>query len=667
MYSYIFSLLLLPIIFLNHTAIAHIYSPSLPFPHCSTNNTYAPNSTYDTNLKTLLSWLSSNATHTIQIYNTTIAESNTLSNTIYGLFMCRIGDAVPDCRDCVINSTKVITKLCPMSKEAIIWSDNCFMRYSDHYFFTTVEESPKHCAMNENDYVGQVEHFNSILWDTLNAVRNLTANPSFGTMKYGYKSVDITANQTLYAMGYCIPYLSSENCSLCLSDAIAEIPTSCCKGKTGGRVIYPSCGIRFESYPFYQLPSGSLLTPTPKLGPFASLPFPGKRKHSVTVTAVVVPIILLVVVLCLACSWFLSRRQRKSHEAILKESFGNEVTTLESLWFDLSEIESATNKFAKENMIGKGGFGEVYKGVLSNGKEIAVKRLLRNSQQGAREFKNEVLAIAQLQHRNLVKLQGFCLDGKEKMLVYEYVPNKSLDYFLFDPQKRRELNWCERYKIIGGIARGILYLHEDSRLKIIHRDLKPSNILLDGDMNPKISDFGMARIVAADNIAENTQRIVGTYGYMSPEYVMRGQFSVKSDVFSFGIMLLEIISGKRKGFSSESEHVDGIRKYAQTKWRCETPLELLDPKLEGCYSESEVIKCIQIGLLCVEEDHNDRPTMAKVVSYLNSSSLDLPLPTEQPFFINGKEEEIMSRKMLESATYSHYESRNEMTIEFYPR
>ncbi|KAE9589328.1 putative protein kinase RLK-Pelle-DLSV family [Lupinus albus] len=475
--------------------------------------------------------------------------------------MCRIGDGVPDCKDCVINSTKVITKLCPMSKEAIMWSDNCFMRYSDHYFFTTVEESPKHSAMNENDYVGQAEHFNSKLWDTLNAVRNLTATPSFGTMKYGYKSVNITPNQTLYAMGYCIPYLSSENCSWCLSDAIAEIPTSCCRGKTGGRVIYPSCGVRFESYLFYHPLSSGSLTPTTTVVPLPSLPFSGKRKHSVTIIAVVVPIVLLVVVLCLACSRFLNKRQRKSHEAILKESFGNEVTTLESLWFDLSEIQSATNKFAKENMIGKGGFGEVYKGVLSNGKEIAMKRLLGNSQQGATEFKNEVLVIAQLQHRNLVKLQGFCLDGQEKMLVYEYVPNKSLDYFLFDPPKRRELNWCYRYNIIGGIARGILYLHEDSRLKIIHRDLKPSNILLDGNMNPKISDFGMARIVAADNIEENTHRIVGTYGYMSPEYAMHGQFSVKSDVFSFGVMLLEIISGKRKGFSSESDHVNDIRRY----------------------------------------------------------------------------------------------------------
>ncbi|KAJ1423754.1 Serine-threonine/tyrosine-protein kinase, catalytic domain, partial [Sesbania bispinosa] len=413
-------ILLLSLTFLNHTAYAtHISYPPPPYYNCSSNNTnYAPNSIYHTNLQTLLSRLSSNATTTTQIYSTIVEEGN--DNTVYGLFMCRIGDGEPaKCKECVINSTKAITKLCPLAKEAILWDSNCFVRYSNRYFFTTVEESPKLSFMNEQDYEGQVGHFNSILWDTMNEVRNRTASAPLGSMKYGYKSVNITANQTLYAMEYCIPYLPSDNCSWCLSDAIAEIPTSCCRGKTGGRVIYPSCGLRYELYPFYH-PLASNSTPLPQLpatvDPLNPLASPGKGEHSRSAIVVVVPVVVSMVLLTLACGCFLSSRRRKNHETILKES---------------CEIESSTNKFARENMIGKGGFGEVYKGVLPNGQEIAVKRLLGSSGQGAIEFKNEVLVIAQLQHRNLVKLQGFCLDGQEKILIYEYVPNKSLDYFLF--------------------------------------------------------------------------------------------------------------------------------------------------------------------------------------------------------------------------------------------
>ncbi|XP_028767267.1 cysteine-rich receptor-like protein kinase 10 [Neltuma alba] len=183
---------------------------------------------------------------------------------------------------------------------------------------------------------------------------------------------------------------------------------------------------------------------------------------------------------------------------------------MDSLQIDMATIKVATDDFSEKSRIGKGGFGEVYKGVLPNGQEIAVKRLSRTSSQGVEEFKNEVLLIAKLQHGNLVRLLGFCLEDDEKILIYEYVPNKSLNHFLFDPLKQRKLTWPERFKIIKGIARGILYLHEDSRLKVIHRDLKPSNVLLDSNMSPKISDFSMARLITLDQVEGSTNRIVGT-------------------------------------------------------------------------------------------------------------------------------------------------------------
>ncbi|PIM98255.1 Non-specific serine/threonine protein kinase [Handroanthus impetiginosus] len=210
-------------------------------------------------------------------------------------------------------------------------------------------------------------------------------------------------------------------------------------------------------------------------------------------------------------------------------------------------LANATYQFHDNNLIGKGGFGPVYKGKLTNGKEIAIKRLSASSGQGMEEFMNEVILISKLQHKNLVRLHGCCVEKEEKMLIYEYMPNKSLDVCLFDPTQpfRNILDWTKRFGIIKGIGRGLLYLHKDSRLKIIHRDLKPSNILLDEDWNPKISDFGMASIFGGNHDHANTARVMGTYGYMAPEYAMEGRFSEKSDVYSFGVLILEIVKGKK--------------------------------------------------------------------------------------------------------------------------
>ncbi|KAJ7948541.1 S-receptor-like serine/threonine-protein kinase [Quillaja saponaria] len=327
-----------------------------------------------------------------------------------------------------------------------------------------------------------------------------------------------------------------------------------------------------------------------------------------------------------------SRKNQKDCGAMLGYTSEEQKEDLELPLIDLSKIATATNNFSMDNKLGEGGFGPVYKGKLEDGQVIAVKRLSRSSGQGLNEFKNEVILIAKLQHRNLVKLLGCCIKDEEKLLVYEYMPNKSLDSFIFDQTQRRLLVWSRRHHIICGIARGLLYLHQDSRLRIIHRDIKASNILLDSEMNPKISDFGLARTFGGDQSAANTERVVGTYGYMAPEYAMDGNFSAKSDVFSFGILLMEIITGKKNsGFYSYNDSLNLVE-YAWNLWREERPLELIDEFIKETCNLSEVRRFIHICLLCLEQHPQDRPSMSSVVLMLGSDAV-LPQLRQPGFFI----------------------------------
>ncbi|ESQ52204.1 hypothetical protein EUTSA_v10017759mg, partial [Eutrema salsugineum] len=308
--------------------------------------------------------------------------------------------------------------------------------------------------------------------------------------------------------------------------------------------------------------------------------------------------------------------------------------------FEFQVLAAATDNFSLSNKLGQGGFGPVYKGKLQEGQEIAVKRLSRASGQGLEELVNEVVVISKLQHRNLVKLLGCCIEGEERMLVYEFMPNKSLDYYLFDPVKARLLDWKTRFNIINGICRGLLYLHRDSRLRIIHRDLKASNILLDENLIPKISDFGLAKIFPGNEDEANTRRVVGTYGYMSPEYAMRGQFSEKSDVFSLGVILLEFVSGRRNSNST-------LLAYAWSIWNEGEISGLVDPEIFDPLFEKEICKCVHIGLLCVQEAANRRPSVATVCSMLSSEIAVLPKPKHPAFTLRDGVSEAESSENID--------------------
>ncbi|CAL5393161.1 unnamed protein product [Camellia sinensis] len=383
--------------------------------------------------------------------------------------------------------------------------------------------------------------------------------------------------------------------------------------------------------------------------------FSGKKRKIVGVTLASLFGLLLLGVSLTLCLQKKKKNSQLNREGSLMQNSErgyndkSQKEDLELPLFDLAVIANSTNTFSIDNKLGEGGFGPVYKGMLEGGQEIAVKRLSKNSSQGIDEFKNEVICIAKLRHRNLVKLLGCCIEGEEKMLIYEYMPNKNRT-------RSALLEWPKCFHIINGIARGLLYLHQDSILRIIHRDLKASNILLDIDMNPKISDFGVARSFGGNETEANTNRVVGTHGYMAPEYAVDGLFSVKSDVFSFGVLVVEIVSGRRnRGFYHPDHHLN-LLGHAWRLYKEDRLLELINEALwDSCYL-IEVLRSIHVGLLCVQQCPEDRPSMSSVVLMLGSEG---PLPqAKQPGFFT-------ERNVLEAGCSSSKDattSANEITI-----
>lgn len=356
---------------------------------------------------------------------------------------------------------------------------------------------------------------------------------------------------------------------------------------------------------------------------------------------IVLPVISsLLILILMGLIWICGLRGKQGSKVVLKRlTLGDTGTSnelpdrnAEFLILSFRAIATTTNNFSESCILGQGGFGNVYKGTLEDGKEIAVKRLRVGSVQGVVEFKNEIALIAKLQHRNLVKLLGCCIHEDEKLLIYEFMPNGSLDAFIFNDRRKSLLNWPTRFKIITGVARGLVYLHQESRLMMIHRDPKASNILLDAEMIPKISDFGTARIFGVNEQQEHTNRVVGTFGCMSPEYAMEGIISVKSDVYSFGVLLLEIVSGLKISTTDPTTHSHNLIDYAWTLWKNGSILNLVDPSIAASCSHDEALRCIHIGLLSVQDNPNARPLMSWVLSSLDNGGIELPQPKESAYF-----------------------------------
>ncbi|WOH11969.1 hypothetical protein DCAR_0831465 [Daucus carota subsp. sativus] len=336
------------------------------------------------------------------------------------------------------------------------------------------------------------------------------------------------------------------------------------------------------------------------------------RKQKIIISVSVVVLGLFLLFTSLGIAWW----QGYIGNRILKEEVLRGLD-LQTGVFTFQQIKAATDNFAAANKIGEGGFGSVYKGVLLDGTIIAVKQLSSKSNQGSREFVNEIGMISGLGHPNLVRLHGCCTEHKQLLLVYEFMENNSLARALFGPgNSRLDLDWPTRQKICIGIARGLVYLHEESILKIVHRDIKANNILLDKDLNPKISDFGLAKLDEKEK-THITTRVAGTIGYMAPEYALWGFLTDKADVYSFGIVALEIVAGKKNTkYHSDDNYI------CLLDWACNLKengnlMELIDPRLGSEYNIEEAIRMIKVALLCTNTTPALRPTMSCVVSMLS--------------------------------------------------
>ncbi|XP_031128281.1 cysteine-rich receptor-like protein kinase 10 isoform X2 [Ipomoea triloba] len=622
---------------------------------CGTNGTYSRDSAYQKNLDNLLPSLSNNVNE-YGFYNGSVGQG---SDRVSAIVLCR-GDAdINLCRDCVSDNARRILEWCPTQKEAFRWYNICSIYYSDESILGSLRTTPEITQFSSISLKNPAQ-FNGNLTVMVDRLRTQAAGGG-PFLKY---AADITSGpdqQTIFSYVQCTPDLSVRDCTDCINTAIDLWNKSEGNGRIGARVLRPSCFFRYEISSFFgtSLINESVSTPPPSALPSGSSD--GNKTVIIIVIVVAIAAGLIGVAICIFV--ILRKRQKRKANSPVKSleetSSTVEISTVESLKYDLNTIQNATNNFSEANKLGEGGFGPVYKGKLENGLEIAVKRLSENSRQGNLEFKNEMALMARLQHRNLVRLLGYCQEGREMILVYEFVPNGGLDHILFDPIKRGYLNWGRRYKIIEGISRGLVYLHEDSRLRIIHRDLKASNILLDEDLNPKIADFGMARLFTLDETQGSTSRIVGTYGYMAPEYAWQGLFSLRSDVYSFGVLVLEIISGQKNIDFQKGESMKDLLSYAWTHWKGGSASNVMDPMLRGTSSPGhEITKCIHIALLCVQENVADRPTMTEVLQMLSNLTMSLPVPLAPGFFIHSSV----------SSEASNNSTRNEMSIsEQFPR
>ncbi|XP_057855574.2 cysteine-rich receptor-like protein kinase 3 [Cryptomeria japonica] len=547
-------------------------------------------------------------------------STDTTTASVNVLAQCRKDKSPADCFSCIKVAENQIRNCSGVS--AIAYYDGCYLRYADSNFYDQYNDvTHKHVC-------GTVEAADSSSFSATG--RSLISDLCKATPRInGYFAAQTRqgpSNATIYGLAFCLRSIQRKSCESCLN--IAQDNINNCFPLSDERAMDDGCYLRYDSKPFF--PSNA----TVDLARF--LPR-GNRASSpkLIIIAVAGGVFLLALLYCL----LVFRKQ------IIRPSQKKDIEGASELRgpedFEFKILKKATNNFDQANKLGQGGFGEVFKGTLKNGKVVAVKKLkLGHSVSAHSEFEIEVKLISNVNHRNLVRLLGCCRQGQERLLIYEYMPNGSLDRIIFGKNKRL-LSWKERFNIILGTARGLAYLHEEFHVCIIHHDIKPSNILLDHNFQPKIADFGLARLLPNDKTHVST-RVAGTLGYTAPEYCNRGQLTEKADTYSFGVVVLEIISGRKSIDLKQPPDMEYLLQWVWSLYEDDKVLEVVESEkeMEG-YSEEEVLRVINLALQCIQASVKHRPSMSEVVRILlNEDKIDFQKHL-QSSFVNVENKDYM--------------------------
>ncbi|MCL7043866.1 hypothetical protein MKW94_026378 [Papaver nudicaule] len=550
------------------------------------------------------------------------------SPPIYALANCMEDLSNSECLLCFATCE---TKLpgCIPSVSGRVYLDGCFFRFDNYSFFGEAVDKRhdkvvcgKPFPSKANEGFSKLEFTQRVNEVTHKVTRIAIENKGFGVS-------DIRCgNATVYSMAQCWKPLSSRSCRECLDEAAQGIRK--CAPSIEGRSLNAGCYLRYSTTKFYSTHPNKMNDADKMID--AGKMNDAEKINDRTKTGVAIAIALTTLAFCILCLFgactgykrLVTWRKEPKDLGRLSSAVSNS-----NLNFKYETLEKATEFFDPSSKLGQGGAGSVFKGTLPDGRIVAVKRLVFNTRQWVDEFFNEVNLISGVRHKNLVQLLGCSIEGPESLLVYEYVANKSLDQVIFDKNETQTLTWQQRFDIVVGTAEGLAYLHGGTQTRIIHRDIKCSNILLDENLTPKIADFGLVRRFAAADDTHVSTGIAGTLGYMAPEYLVRGQLTEKADVYSFGVLVLEIICGKKNSvFLQES---GSILQKVYKHYKANTLIHSVDPSLKGNFPEKEASDVLQVGLLCTQASIALRPSMSDVVKMLTDKDFHVPLPKQPPF------------------------------------